>query len=47
MAKTKVTYKEPASYFTKEMLETAKKWDREHKKTDTAQAAKENNKKNK
>ncbi len=32
MAEKKVGYKEPADYFTKEMLKVAREWDREHAK---------------
>ena len=35
----KVTYKEPTSYFTPEMLKVAKEWDKAHpKKTETKPA---------
>ena len=45
MARKKVTYKEPASYFNAAMRKAAEDWDKEHKKQKTPAAGKKDKKK--
>ena len=40
MAKKKVTYKEPASYFNADMRRVAENWDKEHPDKENTETAK-------